>query len=156
MVLKACLLFSFITIAHIVVANDDTQDITQNGVRYKVLFELSDYQQVESWCKELGGHLPSLHSQSDIDFMYKLMPRDSRQGYIFLGARPEGNGWKWDDGTAMDFSLNRTIEHCGIYEDLNDCALVIVAKVGYPWDKTIVNSDRRYAMTGVRICRLAQ
>lgn len=71
--------------------------------------EVSTHAGAVEWCNQLGGNLPSIHTQRDISFLStQLVGHHRSLGAIALGARkvatPYGNyTWQWDDGTPVDY-----------------------------------------------------
>jgi len=58
----------------------------------------------ENYCRKEGGHLASVHSQAENDFITKLAGNEN----YWLGGHPDShttgwNGWLWSDGTDWDF-----------------------------------------------------
>lgn len=133
----------------------EVQVLDHGGVKYAFEQDMANLDQVSDWCRDLRGHLPSIHSHADLDFMHKLiLGTGSTRGHVFLGAQPNGTGWRWDDGTAMDFNLNSTTETCAQDRTYHKCAPAVNAFVGRPWDKTIVTPYHPYAMTSTKLCKL--
>merc|ERR1712189_22687 len=61
------------------------------------------WEEAETICKTLGGHLASVHSRYEMDFiLYNMVGGDFWLG----GKRSETNGtiWEWSDETAWDWS----------------------------------------------------
>ena len=115
---------------------------------------LYDHEQTETWCKGLGGLLPSVHSQADIVFIHSLIIKYSSKGYVFLGGRVTDRKWRWDDGTPMDFG-NITTDACfRDYPSPEECSLAVVAYTGRSWDRTIVQPWKPYALSRVRLCQM--
>jgi hypothetical protein len=64
--------------------------------------------ETEELCKQLGGELPSVHSQEDTNFLMRLIGRNSR---VWLGGQrmsstPGGTpnkNYTWLDGSPMDY-----------------------------------------------------
>ena len=55
----------------------------------------------EAHCLAEGGHLPSVHSKQEEEFLIKL----SKGKAFWLGAFPNSNGtgWVWNDGTPWTY-----------------------------------------------------
>jgi len=58
----------------------------------------------ESHCNDLGGHLASIHSRQEHDFITSLT-NDLTQ-YVWIGANTEkfGLNWAWTDGSYFKYS----------------------------------------------------
>lgn len=68
--------------------------------------ETLSWVEAEAMCEELGGHLVSINTQEEQDFIYKLANVDyATKGLYWLGAyRNEGNmNWYWSDETAFSY-----------------------------------------------------
>ena len=136
------------------------QTISNNGKTYAYEVEEQatkraySQDQTEEWCKRLGGHLPSLHSQSDIDFLYNLAIKTDNKGYVFLGGRALEDKWSWDDGSPMDFGdISSDMCHYKS-QPVNECGLAVLAYPGANADKTIVYPFRSRNLSQLRLCQM--
>ena len=57
----------------------------------------------ESHCVEQGGHLTSVHSDQEKDFILSLV----HSGWFWIGGndREDEKEWVWSDGSDFDYSL---------------------------------------------------
>ena len=83
---------------------------------YKTFINRLTFNDAESVCQSYGGHLTSIHSESENDFVVNI----SKSGVLFSGNRlrdtqvwiglyntaadPTGSNWKWTDGTYIDYN----------------------------------------------------
>src|SRR5204863_456491 len=72
---------------------------------------VSSFTDTVTWCKSLGGKLPSIHSQEDIDWIAKAVGRTSSMSQdVWLGMRRklvnEGCQLEWIDGTPYDYQFS--------------------------------------------------
>ena len=91
------------------------QRITVNNQTWTYVYRgdnLSSFTDTVTWCESLGGKLPSIHSQEDIDWIAKAVGRKSiMPGMVWLGMRRKlVNGRcqldEWMDGTPYDYQLS--------------------------------------------------
>lgn len=69
--------------------------------------------QTWTWCEQLGGQLPSVHSLEDQSFLIKLVGGSSTSTKsVWLGGRRGYNSvWKWSDGSPLDYT-NFNTHYC--------------------------------------------
>ena len=74
------------------------------------VFEFEDtrrsFDDARDWCHQLGGVLPSVHTNRDAWDLMEYVTRTSDGIYhdAWIGAYIDTNGsWRWDDGTAWDY-----------------------------------------------------
>jgi hypothetical protein len=89
--------------------------LTYNGFNYTYAGhdETGTYNQALDWCTRMGGHLPSIHSQNDIDFLINDLILDSQEqksqndtfSSMWLGARRIADAWMWNDASPFDFQM---------------------------------------------------
>ena len=110
---------------------------------------------VADWCRGLGGTLPSVHSKADVNFLHKLVTKNTDRGFVFLGGKLVSGKWLWQDGTPMDFKVTAPPDAC-MKQGLSgqSCPLALVARPGNKLDKTFATPAPSYALTGVKLCRL--
>lgn len=97
----------------------------------------------ETFCKSLSGHLPSIHSHEDAEFLRNLI--SSEQNIWLAGERVSESppSYKWTDGTPFDYapwksaSPNCYTGCCGI-------ALCIVHDVVYNETLLDCSCDKKY------------
>ncbi|KAE9549339.1 hypothetical protein FO519_007455 [Halicephalobus sp. NKZ332] len=82
---------------------------------YKTFIDQLNFNDAESVCQGQGGHLASIHSESENDFVVSisksgvLLTKDQRYsiqvwiGLYSTAADPTGSNWKWTDGTVVDY-----------------------------------------------------
>jgi len=89
----------------------------KNGHAYKVFKEKLLWPQAKQRCEELGGHLVSITSQEEQEFLHTVIEKsgiavDTRQGLdswrekLWAGGTDEGSEgkWRWVDGSAWGFT----------------------------------------------------
>ncbi len=74
-----------------------------NGHYYKAIDDADSYSQsrAESVCAEMGGHLVSIESQEEQDFVNGIL--GSKDNY-WIGLVRDGSSWRWTDGTEFSFT----------------------------------------------------
>ncbi|CAJ0952977.1 unnamed protein product, partial [Mesorhabditis belari] len=74
---------------------------------YKAFDQEMKFDEAEAYCASRKGHLVSIHSQEENDFVWKLAKTvDSDYGFwIRLKRNPDkGNAFEWTDGSSVDFT----------------------------------------------------
>ncbi|KHJ93041.1 lectin C-type domain protein [Oesophagostomum dentatum] len=91
-----------------------------NNYYYKYMTGPLDFWEAEGVCLRLGGHLASIHSEEENNFVYDLISKDritshwiDELAYIGLWRDPHRHSnenycgyhstWKWTDGTDVDY-----------------------------------------------------
>nr|BAC54022.1 C-type lectin 1 [Anguilla japonica] len=78
-----------------------------NGCCYKHFDLLKNWREAEFYCMIRGGHLASVHSNVEYQFLRELNkasdPQDSMFWIGLTDIRKEGT-WVWSDGSAVDFT----------------------------------------------------
>ena len=59
--------------------------------------------QAEQWCNSLGGHVPSIHSDAEFQFLRNLSQNFGHE--FFIGLYREGLKRQWTDGTPNDYTV---------------------------------------------------
>merc|ERR1712189_144174 len=73
------------------------------GFLYKFFPEMENarnWTAAESTCQSLGGHLASVHSQQEMDFIVSNMGGSA--SVFFLGGKQEDENWEWTDGSGWE------------------------------------------------------
>ncbi|CAJ0948537.1 unnamed protein product, partial [Mesorhabditis belari] len=97
------------------------------GYQYMVIYE-SDYNTGEAYCVSQGGHLASVHSAEENNFITNLCcptgcsfsNNDGRYGQYVLGAYEQGGSFFWSDGTPFDYSGSQCFD-----EHLDNSVLLV-------------------------------
>ena len=73
------------------------------GHHYRLYAETLSWREAEETCQKLGGHLASVHSKAENEFLSGL--RQSR--IVWLGATDNDKGkvgkWGWTDGSEFKY-----------------------------------------------------
>ncbi|EJU24104.1 copper amine oxidase N-terminal domain protein [Peptoanaerobacter stomatis] len=85
---------------------------TFNGHTYLIVSESVTPEVAEKRCKEMGGYLATITSESENDFLKTLFSEQNAIAYIIGGTDREQEGeWKWMNGEAWSFTYwNSPIE----------------------------------------------
>lgn len=67
---------------------------------YKAFKEEVDFSTAEGKCNSFGGHVTSIHSVAENDFISKL----NSASKLWVGATWTGKKWVWKDGTSWEFT----------------------------------------------------
>lgn len=70
---------------------------------------LASFNETKSWCDILGGKLPTIHSQDDIDFLVDTVTgryaKKEDEPWVWLNMIRVNNETQWNDNSPNDFSL---------------------------------------------------
>ena len=134
-----CLLFTVLQSSSV---NGEVRQEEYNGFTYVTHgSDYVSYSDALSWCNEMGGQLPSIHSEADIQFIKQLC--GSR--FVWLGAKRVGMSWEWTDGSPFNYNdqivSSCRAQCCGLQ-------LFVTSKLAaYP-------SCGTYEITARKVCRL--
>ena len=83
---------------------------------YQVFKERKTWQQAEKSCASFGGHLTSIHSREEEQFIINHVVKQT-SSYLWIGGSDEAveGAWKWTDGSPVDFFNWATSEPNGAY-----------------------------------------
>ena len=82
---------------------------------YKVVNGGKDWNQAENDCVSMGGHLVSIHSIAEVNFLQSIIGkpkyglRSGYSGWIWIGAKratqsgPSNVKFQWSDGSNFDY-----------------------------------------------------
>lgn len=78
---------------------------TYNGHYYELYDDILSWRDAEEYCKSLGGHLVTITSAKENDFVKSLAGKGNRE-YVYIGATDESTEgtWKWINGEAFSYS----------------------------------------------------
>ena len=76
---------------------------TFNGHTYGVYDVGLTWTEAKTYCESLGGHLATITSQEEQDFIFSLLTNVSRP-YYFLGGCKEDNSMKWITGEPFTYT----------------------------------------------------
>ena len=91
----------------VVIVKDDEhspiENATYNGHYYELYDEVLSWKDAKEYCESLGGHLVTITSQAENDFVQALASNGAQTNYYIGGTDEEKEGtWKWV--TDEDFS----------------------------------------------------
>ena len=95
----------------------------RNSCLYKHFKEEKTFQEAEEVCASFNGHLASVHSSEELQFIWNKV---ARRNNVMLGGNDmkEEGTWTWTDGTEMNFTAwhkNEPNNNLGV----EDCLLFI-------------------------------
>lgn len=73
----------------------------------------SSYEEAIEFCKKMGGHMATIESKEENDFLYNYVV-DAGYGMAYFGLHRD-NGWKWADDSKVGY-LNWNVGEPGSYE----------------------------------------
>ncbi|XGW31602.1 hypothetical protein V3C99_010061 [Haemonchus contortus] len=85
--------------------------VNKYGFSYKVFDRRATFDEAEAACVAEGGHLASIHSQEEDEFIYNISnphaDQKTQSDLLWIGLRqknwPKDKKWTWTDGTAVNF-----------------------------------------------------
>lgn len=73
-----------------------------DGSAYKIYLTSATWAEAKQQCEDLGGHLATITSQAEQDFIEKLNSGSRR---LWIGGyRDDGNNWNWVTGEPWDYT----------------------------------------------------
>lgn len=91
---------------------------------YRVFGFSYSHWDAEDYCRRQGGHLASIHSSSDDNFIRSLWI-SSGHYYVWLGMHRVNKCWEWTDGSAVEF----TKWHTGEPNNGDSCRICLILAV---------------------------
>nr|AJO70722.1 C-type lectin-like protein 2B [Macrovipera lebetina] len=105
---------------------------SHEGHCYKVFNLRMNWADAEKFCTEVvsGGHLISLNSAEEVDFMIKLVFPILKFDFIWIGLRDFWRDchWGWSDGVKLDYKawsdepncyVAKTVDYQWLFRDCN-------------------------------------
>jgi len=79
--------------------------VTWNGHDYQIFDERMSWKAAKAYCENLGGHLLTITSQEEQDFINVFMRQLGGKNYYYLGATDEEieGEWKWVTGEPFEY-----------------------------------------------------
>ncbi|CAJ0952981.1 unnamed protein product, partial [Mesorhabditis belari] len=74
---------------------------------YKGFGQWMTFDEAEAYCASRKGHLVSIHSQEENDFVWKLAKNFPANRSFWIGLKrnlDKGNAFEWTDGSSVDFT----------------------------------------------------
>lgn len=127
----------------------ETKTLEYKGSNYTYAGnELGSFGEVEEWCNQMGGNLPSIHSAEDIYFLiHDLVGRHEENSFFPIGAKHikrdinNKDVWEWSDKSRLDFfdadvfKCHRLFKSCGLVINTDTTAYsikdMIIANMEY-------------------------
>ncbi|XGW31518.1 hypothetical protein V3C99_010016, partial [Haemonchus contortus] len=113
MVAFACIRTATLLVLAFGVANGIAKGWVKFGWAYKVFDSNLSFDQAEAKCVAEGGHLASIHSHEENEFISAITKTDKvskNQNYtdfVWIGLQqknwPKDKKWTWTDGTPVDY-----------------------------------------------------
>ena len=103
-------------------------DTTWNGHTYRVINNGATWQQAKQVCAVMGGHLVTINSASEQQFIESLIKSKGNRNSYWLGGYKSGNTWRWVTGESFSYT------HWGQWQPDNDgAALMMYRSIGNGW-----------------------
>ncbi|MCL2099184.1 MAG: hypothetical protein FWH24_01950, partial [Oscillospiraceae bacterium] len=79
--------------------------VTFNGNQYQRFDQSMTWKEAKAYAESLGGHLVTINSQAESDFVAELISDGTKNQY-WIGAESEGNwgDWKWVTGEPWSYT----------------------------------------------------
>lgn len=87
--------------------NDVYTKYEYNGNFYSVIDKTFTWEQAKAYCESLGGHLATITSQGEQDFIVDIIKKQSDyKNVYYLGATTDGieNAWHWVTNEPFDYT----------------------------------------------------
>ena len=79
-------------------------ETTFNGNSYQIFDISMTWTKAESYCENLGGHLVSITTQEEQDYITKLLNSHANtQNCYWIGLYGSNNNWQWVDGGTAEY-----------------------------------------------------
>ena len=76
-----------------------------NGHRYKVVDEGKSWSAAKAYCESVGGHLATIASAAEQQFVQDLANKNGQRNCYWLGGyKDNGNMWRWVDGGGFGYT----------------------------------------------------
>ena len=129
----------FLVLVNVSCGSKEThRQINDSGITFVTYIENDDllnFPQTQAWCSALGGHLPFIQSQDDMDFLAdKVIQKNFGHDLTWLGMTikqaPECNSWLDGSRLLFDFQWYGSCKNDNHCHSSTECALIIRSKDG--------------------------
>lgn len=90
-----------------------------NGNYYQYFDESMTWEEANAKCEELGGHLATITSQDEQDFIYSLIKEGTKNDYFLGGLNPQENIISWtteENAVYSNWNRGEPNDSAGYYE----------------------------------------
>lgn len=87
------------------------------------LNDLKDFEHGVAGCARLGGQLPVVHNQRDLDFLFENIVMNKQQA-VWLNMKRDGQMCKWLDDSPYDFALDWSLPCLSLDACRTNCCAV--------------------------------
>ena len=107
---------------------------TSDGLNETYIFDnqiaANPFNQSVKWCEKLGGKMPIIHSDDDMDFLHLVLKHVKLARYgVWIGAKPVSNTSncpnQWLDGTNVTYKFDFDDDGCLACERRDCCAVYL-------------------------------
>ena len=109
----------------------------------------TDYKSSTEFCNEIGGSVPSVHSEEDVSFVTSIVTEGE---CVWVGGKRDGtnSSYKWDDGSAFDYAPWFTDEpSCD-----SDCCALCIGTREVKADYNKMRAEACKDSDNVQVCRI--
>lgn len=78
--------------------------LSYNGHYYKIYDEGMIWNDAKNFCESLGGHLVTITSENENDFIKSLIKNGNRGSYWIGGYKNQNNNWNWVTGESFNYA----------------------------------------------------
>ena len=110
-VLSAVMLVNFCTVMPIsAFAKDDKvqEIISDSGHRYQLFDTPMNWNEAETYCESLGGHLATITTVEEQQYIESILSTGSKNSYWLGGMKNAEDNWIWVTNEAFDYRLFRS------------------------------------------------
>ena len=111
-----------------------------NGHEYQLFDNGMNWIEAKEYCESLGGHLVTISSQAEQNFLTSLIEQDTDDIEYIIGLYYDEGIWKWVDGTEVTYSNWNVFERDGIEYYMPD-NWVGDEYYGYMYTSSVTYSD---------------
>ena len=87
------------------VPSEDSEVVTYNGNRYMISVARTGWYEAEEYCESLGGHLVTINSQEENDFLTETFTRPVSEAVMIGAWDSDAEGaWRWVTGETFSYS----------------------------------------------------
>lgn len=115
------------------------------GHSYKVFAGQMSWTEAQSYCQEQGGHLATITSQDEMDFVSRLEGLKRGYNYWLGGSETETEGvWEWVTGEPWGYTFwgDGQPDNSQLYTGITEQYLQLCYNWGMKWNDSAITQDK--------------